>query len=80
MSLCMAVHFAGHEMARGPTSSMFTSKGIGFQNAAALPLGVGFVSPFSVFLLWVSTNNNEFYCNLFTFCPAELRAVAIELS
>lgn len=52
MALSMAVHFAGHEFARAPTTSMFTSKDVGFQSAAALPLAVGFVSPFSVFLLW----------------------------
>ncbi len=54
MSLSMAVHFAGHEFARAPTTSMFTSSDVGFQSAAALPLAVGFVSPFSIFLLWVS--------------------------
>lgn len=52
MSLCMGVHFSGHELARGPTSSMFTSKDIGFQNAAALPLCLGLVSPFTIIVLW----------------------------
>jgi hypothetical protein len=51
MSLCMAIHFAGHEFARAPTSSLFTSKQLGFQSPSALPLAVGFVSPFSVILL-----------------------------
>jgi hypothetical protein len=51
MSLCMAIHFAGHEFARAPSSSLFTSKQLGFQSPSALPLAVGFVSPFSVILL-----------------------------
>lgn len=51
MSLCMAIHFAGHEFARAPTSSLFISKQMGFQSPSALPLAVGFVSPFSVILL-----------------------------
>lgn len=62
MSLCMAVHFSGHELARGPTTSMFTSKEIGFQSAAALPLGLGLVSPFTIFVLWVSFE----FCITFT--------------
>mmetsp|Transcript_5122 Transcript_5122/g.9733 ORF Transcript_5122/g.9733 Transcript_5122/m.9733 type:complete len:513 (-) Transcript_5122:697-2235(-) len=51
MALCMAIHFAGHEFARAPTSSLFTSKLLGFQSPSALPLAVGCVSPFSVILL-----------------------------
>ncbi len=61
MSLCMAVHFAGHELARGPTNSMFTSKDIGFQSAAALPLGLGLVSPFTIFVLKVRSG---FVCEI----------------
>eukprot|EP01083_Nonionella_stella_P204815 746355_1 len=53
MAFSMAVHFAGHEFARAPTNSMFTSDVLGFKSAAALPLAVGFVSPFSFVLLWV---------------------------
>lgn len=53
MAFSMAVHFAGHEFARAPTNSMFTSDVLGFKSAAALPLAVGFVSPFSFLLLWV---------------------------
>jgi ATP/ADP translocase len=53
MSLSMAVHFGGHEFARGPVGSLFTSKDTGFISSAALPLTVGFVSPFSAFVLWV---------------------------
>ena len=64
MSLCMAVHFSGHEFARGPTTSMFTSKEIGFSSAAALPLGIGFVSPFTLLVLWVRTF--LFFAFLFT--------------
>ena len=51
MSLCMGIHFAGHELARAPIQSLFTSKQIGFQNPAALPLAVGTVSPFSILVL-----------------------------
>lgn len=53
MSISMAVHFGGHEFARGSVGSLFTSKDTGFISSAALPLTVGFVSPFSAFVLWV---------------------------
>jgi ATP/ADP translocase len=52
MSISMAIHFGGHEFARGPVGSLFTSKDTGFISSAALPLTVGFVSPFSAFVLW----------------------------
>ena len=55
MTLAMATHFAGHEFARSPIMSMFTSSEMGFQSSAVLPLAVGFVSPFSILLLWLYT-------------------------
>lgn len=54
MTLCMSIHFAGHEFLRSPTSAMFTSKEIGSESSAALPFAVGYVSPFSGIVLWVS--------------------------
>ncbi len=60
MSICTAVHFSGHELARGPCTSMFTSKDIGFQNPAALPLCIGLVSPFTIIVLWVSFLSKSF--------------------
>mmetsp|Transcript_15056 Transcript_15056/g.18361 ORF Transcript_15056/g.18361 Transcript_15056/m.18361 type:complete len:545 (+) Transcript_15056:231-1865(+) len=57
MTLAMAVHFAGHEFLRSPTMSLFTSKEMGWQSSAVLPLAVGLVSPFSVFLLWTYTKS-----------------------
>lgn len=53
MSLCMGIHFSGHEFARAPITSLFTSKDIGFKNSAALPLAVGVVSPFSIIMLYI---------------------------
>ena len=57
MTLAMAIHFAGHEITRSPTMSMFTSQEMGFQSSAMLPLAVGFVSPFSVLLLLSFSKN-----------------------
>ena len=57
MTLAMAIHFAGHEITRSPTMSMFTSQEMGFQSSAILPLAVGFVSPFSVLLLLSFSKN-----------------------
>jgi len=53
MSLCMGIHFSGHEFARAPITSLFTSKDIGFKNSAALPLAVGVVCPFSIIMLYI---------------------------
>lgn len=53
MSICMGIHFSGHELARAPITSLFTSKEIGFNNSAALPLAVGVVSPFSIIMLYI---------------------------
>jgi hypothetical protein len=53
MSLCMAVHFSGHEFARAPITSLFTSEEVGFENSAILPLAVGVVCPFSILVLCV---------------------------
>ena len=57
MTLAMSIHFAGHEFARSPIMSMFTSSEMGFQSHAILPLAVGCVSPFSVVLLLFYARN-----------------------
>lgn len=56
MSLSLTVHLAGYELSRAAVMALFTSDGLGFGNGggglSALPMAVGFVSPFSIGLLW----------------------------
>jgi hypothetical protein len=57
MSLSLTVHLAGYELSRAAVMALFTSDGLGFDNGgggglSALPMAVGFVSPFSIGLLW----------------------------
>jgi hypothetical protein len=54
MSLSLAVHLAGYELSRAAVMTLFTSDGLGFGKGgrSALPMAVGFVSPFSIGLLW----------------------------
>ena len=72
MSICTAVHFSGHELARGPCTSMFTSKDIGFQSPAALPLCIGLVSPFTIIVLWVSFLSKSFNMSVVLLCSHDL--------
>ena len=53
MSLAIASHFGGYELARASTLTVFSSRGSGFKGDAALPAAVGCVGPFSAALLWV---------------------------
>ncbi|KAL7526515.1 hypothetical protein ACHAWF_001802, partial [Thalassiosira exigua] len=57
MSLSLAIHLGGYELARSAVMALFTSDSLGFGNGgegglSALPMAVGCVSPFSVGLLW----------------------------
>mmetsp|Transcript_10212 Transcript_10212/g.14437 ORF Transcript_10212/g.14437 Transcript_10212/m.14437 type:complete len:135 (+) Transcript_10212:331-735(+) len=61
MSMAIGIHYAGYELARSATLSMFTSSNMGFNNSSALPLAVALVSPFSVIMLWVS-NKQRLCC------------------
>jgi len=61
MSLSLTVHLAGYELSRAAVMALFTSDGLGFGNGgggglSALPMAVGFVSPFSIGLLWFYGN------------------------
>ena len=61
MSCSLAIHLGGYELSRASVMALFTSDGLGFGKSSssnsegglsALPMAVGFVSPFSIALLW----------------------------
>lgn len=52
MGGAMSLHFGGYEFFRNACLALFTSSDYGFQSPAAFPLANGFVSPFSLILLW----------------------------
>ena len=54
MAVASAMHFAGYEYARTGTLTLITSERAGFSSASIVPLAMGFVSPVSLLLLWVS--------------------------
>jgi ATP/ADP translocase len=57
MALAMALHFGGYEFARSSALALLTSKENGFGgSAAAFPLAMALVSPFSVILLMLYGN------------------------
>lgn len=56
MALASAMHFAGYEYARTGTLTLITSERAGFSSASIVPLAMGFVSPISLLLLWVSSS------------------------
>ena len=86
MSLSLAIHLGGYELARAAVMALFTSDGLGFGKGgignqtdtendedsndnsqgevegglSALPMAVGFVSPFSVALLWFYAKTLDF--------------------
>ena len=53
MALASAAHCAGYEFARNSVIGLFTSQRTGFASSAAMPAATGFISPFSIALLWV---------------------------
>jgi hypothetical protein len=71
MTAAISIHFAGYELARAATVSIFTSEGkspsdanmilggFGTRTAVMLPFAVFCVSPCSIFLLWMYSYNLE---------------------
>jgi hypothetical protein len=55
MSAGMALHFGGYEFIRNSCLALFTSGTLGFTSSAAFPLANGLISPFSVGLLYLYT-------------------------
>jgi hypothetical protein len=53
MTYANAIQFASYECARIGTMALFTSNRYGFQSVSAVSFATGFISPFSIFLLWV---------------------------
>jgi ATP/ADP translocase len=56
MALGMALHFGGYEFIRNSCLALFTSQAWGFASPAAFPFANGLISPFSVILLWLYSN------------------------
>lgn len=57
MAIAMAFHYLGYSFARPVTVALFTSASTGYAGfAAAFPLAMAFVSPFSIFLLMIYGN------------------------
>lgn len=72
MTAAIALHFAGYELARAATGSIFTSDdassdppnihtlgGFGSRTGVMLPFAICCVSPCSIFLLWTYSYNLE---------------------
>lgn len=59
MAIAMAFHFGGYEFVRNSCLALFTSSDHGFASPAAFPLANGLVSPFSVGLLWLYSQQLE---------------------
>ena len=56
MSIAMALHFFGYELARSATLTLFTSHKTGFQHQSAMPTALAFVFPASAGLLLLYTH------------------------
>ena len=57
MAIAMACHYLGYSLARPVTVALFTSETTGYAGfAAAFPLAMAFVSPFSILLLMLYGN------------------------
>ncbi|KAL7572100.1 hypothetical protein ACA910_001739 [Epithemia clementina (nom. ined.)] len=57
MAIAMACHYLGYSLARPVTVALFTSASTGYAGfAAAFPLAMAFVSPFSILLLMLYGN------------------------
>lgn len=59
MSLAMAMHFFGYEFARSTALSIFTSDTIGFTSASSTSLAMACVTPFSMLLLMIYSQQLE---------------------
>mmetsp|Transcript_13197 Transcript_13197/g.17271 ORF Transcript_13197/g.17271 Transcript_13197/m.17271 type:complete len:508 (+) Transcript_13197:22-1545(+) len=87
MAIAMAFHYLGYSLARPVTVALFTSSSTGYAGfAAAFPLAMAFVSPFSIFLLMVYGNLLDNYgpsgalLHSIGLCSAVVTAAAVAIA